>query len=123
MADSGYDVWIQNNRGNYYSRRHITLDPDDHKFWNFSWTEIGLYDYPAIYDYVIKKTGNKGVYVIGHSQGTTATIVLLSQKPEYNKKIIAASLMAPVGYLNNSGAPWQALSKIRRLQEVCVYVI
>ncbi|XP_055310951.1 lipase 3-like, partial [Sitodiplosis mosellana] len=54
---------------------------------------------------------------LGHSQGTTTPIVLLSEKPEYNEKIAAAALMAPVGYLGNLGAPAQALSKTRRLQE------
>ncbi|XP_055308421.1 lipase 3-like [Sitodiplosis mosellana] len=118
MADAGYDVWITNSRGNFYSRRHISLSPDQRAFWNFSWTEIGLYDLSAIYDYVIEQTQNEKVYAIGHSQGTTSPIVLLSEKPEYNEKIAAAALMAPVGYVGNSGAPWQALSKIRRLQEL-----
>lgn len=72
MADKDYDVWIFNARGNYYSRRHIELDPDERAFWNFSWTEIGMYDMSRVYDYVIEETGNEQVYVIGHSQGTTA---------------------------------------------------
>ena len=38
-ARAGYDVWLNNSRGNTYSRRHSALDPDEdkEKFWNFGW--------------------------------------------------------------------------------------
>lgn len=71
MADAGYDVFLTNSRGNFYSRKHIYKNPDDPKsgFWNFSFYEMGIYDLPAVIDYVRKTTCSQKIYYIGHSQG------------------------------------------------------
>lgn len=61
-----------------------------------SWHEIGVYDIPAFVDFVIEKTSFQKVYYIGHSQGTTALAVFLSERPEYNDKIMLSCLMGSV---------------------------
>jgi predicted alpha/beta hydrolase len=56
LANAGYDVWLGNNRGNIYSRKHQTLNPDKDtaKFFDFSFYELGKYDLPANVDYILQ---------------------------------------------------------------------
>lgn len=58
-ARAGYDVWLGNSRGNTYSCKNIHYDPwlNEAKFWDFDWTDMGLKDLPASFDYITLKTG------------------------------------------------------------------
>lgn len=105
LANHGYDVWLGNARGTRYSRKHTTLTTKDKKYWNFSWNEIGIYDLPACIDYILETTNQKQLNYIGHSQGTTAFFVLMSEKPEYNYKILLHQSLSPVIYLTNTRSP------------------
>lgn len=93
--DAGFDVWLPNARGTFHSRQHITLKPEDPKFWDFSWHEIGIYDIPATIDYALLQTNETKLAYVGHSQGVTAVFALLSSLPEYNDKITIAHVMTP----------------------------
>lgn len=93
---------MTNDRGNKYSRNHTKLNPDrDHKFWNYSWHEIGTYDLPASIDHILNHTSERQLYFIGLSQGSTIMYVMLSALPEYNEKIKAYLNMAPCVYMKN----------------------
>ena len=105
MWDNGYDVWMGNARGNRYSKNHTTLNADERAFWNFSWHEIGIYDLPAMLDYVLDNTGFKKSGYFGHSQGTTSFWVLCSMRPEYNEKITMMHALAPVAYMKHIKSP------------------
>ena len=55
LADSGYDVWLGNTRGNSYSLGHVSLDSSkDAEYWDHSWYEIAEYDLPAFIDRVLQ---------------------------------------------------------------------
>ncbi|KAL0110379.1 hypothetical protein PUN28_013789 [Cardiocondyla obscurior] len=105
LADEGYDVWLGNARGNMYSRKHYLPDIKKELYWDFSWHEIGVYDLPAMIDYVLKTTGREKLFYLGHSQGTTAFFVMASERPEYQDKIQAMVAMAPVAFCSRMNNP------------------
>lgn len=68
LARQGYDVWMGNNRGTYYSLGHVSYDHNkDREYWQFSWEEMGKYDLPAMIDSIIKVTGYQNLTFVGHS--------------------------------------------------------
>ncbi|TRY73442.1 hypothetical protein TCAL_06993 [Tigriopus californicus] len=105
LADEGYDVWLGNYRGNYYSREHCELNPNKEEFWHFSWDEMGKYDIPAMVDKVISATGHQKIHYVGHSMGTTGFMVTMNKRPEYAEKIMMANLLAPVAFVEHMKSP------------------
>ncbi|CAH0401476.1 unnamed protein product [Chilo suppressalis] len=105
LAREGYDVWFGNARGNKYSRRHSKIQSSNPNFWDFSWHEIGVYDLPAMIDYVLQATGQDSVKYIGHSQGTTSFFVMASERPDYNRKIALMVALSPVAFMSHVKSP------------------
>lgn len=108
-VDMGYDIYLLNCRGNRYSKKHVTLSPVDPKFWNFSFTEIATYDIPNTIEMIRQKTGSPTIQSVGHSQGGTSLVALLSMNPEYNKIITHVGLLAPFTYAEEVGFPWNVV--------------
>ncbi|CAB3261037.1 unnamed protein product [Arctia plantaginis] len=102
LTKDNYDVWAINLRGNKYSRRHSTMDPDtDSKFWAYSVHQFGYYDLPTAIDFILKKTKQIQLSAIGYSEGTTTMYVLGATRPEYNDKVKIFISLAPICYLHN----------------------
>lgn len=70
LADSGFDVWLGNARGNKYSAQHNSLRPDQDAYWNFCIDDVAAKDLPAALTYITKHTQQKQLAYIGFSQGT-----------------------------------------------------
>eukprot|EP00831_Metopus_contortus_P014700 TRINITY_DN16094_c0_g1_i5.p1 TRINITY_DN16094_c0_g1~~TRINITY_DN16094_c0_g1_i5.p1 ORF type:complete len:244 (-),score=27.66 TRINITY_DN16094_c0_g1_i5:25-756(-) len=66
LVDLGYDVWLGNNRGTIHSLEHVDIQEHNSrkisgKYWEFSFDEMGLYDLPAMIDYISDITGQPKV--------------------------------------------------------------
>ncbi|XP_053207916.1 uncharacterized protein LOC128391973 [Panonychus citri] len=113
LANLGYDVWLTNPRGNYYSTNHTKLDPkeDSKEFWSFSLDEMANIDLPAMIDYVLQVTGRETLGYIGFSRGSLVMFGLLSDQPNYSHKVRPFIAMAPPVFLNDFQTPLRLLAK------------
>ncbi|NXH62872.1 LICH hydrolase, partial [Rhabdornis inornatus] len=105
LADAGYDVWLGNSRGNTWSLKHKTLKPRQKMFWQFSFDEMGKYDIPAELNFIMNKTGQKDIYYIGHSEGTTVGFIAFSTYPDLSQKIKAFFALGPVATITHATSP------------------
>jgi len=67
LADLGYDIWMGSNRGTEYSQGHKTLTIDDRAYWEFTFSEMGLYDDPANITFIKEQTGVDKIFYLGYS--------------------------------------------------------
>ncbi|XP_014365456.2 lipase 3 [Papilio machaon] len=103
IADECYDVWIGNARGNHYSKEHLKYNPKkDPEYWNFTPNEIGVYDAPAIIDYILNNTESKTLNYIGYSQGGMMFVIMCSERPGYCDKVSQAILLHPATRMNST---------------------
>ncbi len=120
LADAGFDVWMLNTRGNTYSRGNRHYRSTDSAYWYQSMDELALIDLPTQIDEVLRLTGQRQLALVGHSQGCTLPLMLLAQKPEYNKKLWLLMLLGPVTFAQHIKAPflgWQAETKSSGVSE------
>ncbi|CAH0560010.1 unnamed protein product [Brassicogethes aeneus] len=103
LVQQGYEVYLANARGTTYGMRHIHLNPKtDAAFWRFSFHDIGTKDLPAIVDKVLEVSKRSKIHFVAHMEGTSASYVFLSEKPEYNQKIERLVSLGPMAYMVNS---------------------
>lgn len=95
LARMGYDVWIGNSRGSSHSLDHLWLSSNSSEYWQFTWNEMSQYDLPASIDFVLDRTQYPQLAYMGHSQGSTLIIGLLSDMPEWADKVAVAVCLVP----------------------------
>ncbi|XP_062520508.1 gastric triacylglycerol lipase-like [Corticium candelabrum] len=101
LADSGFDVWLGNIRGNTYSTNHTKLSPKDKIFWSWSFDEMARYDIPAMLYYVMNHTNQSEVFYAGHSQGTIIAFAGFSINPELASHVKTFYALAPVARVSH----------------------
>ena len=88
LANQGFDVWIGNARGNKFSRKHSTLNPDlNTTYWDFSFVER-VEDDKANIEYVRSATKQNKIGFIAHSEAAATMLTGLSQNSEWFKQRI-----------------------------------
>jgi len=110
LHNAGYDVWLGNVRGNHYSRRHKSLNPDHMKFWKWTFDEMSLLDVPAMVDRVLHVTGQSKVTYVGHSQGTLVLFQsVMAHNSSFAEKIHSFFALAPAALVQDLTSPMRKI--------------
>lgn len=112
LYEAGFDVWLANNRGTPYGRRHVTLGEgrevdQNAKFWNWTYSTLARNDCPAIVAKVLHETGAERINYVGWSRGTNQAFIAMQDpalKAYFERHINIATMIAPVTYSKHTSS-------------------
>ena len=81
-----------------------------------------MYDLPAMINKTIETTKEEKIFYIGHSMGTTTVMAMANYYPEMSEKIILASLLAPVAFVEHMRSPIGLIAPFVNIIEVKTYL-
>lgn len=109
LAEAGYDVYLGNNRGTWYSQKHTTYDSttDQEQYWDYTWADMGLYDDTANISAIKELTQADKIFYLGYSQGTIQMLYGLAHLEEefHSKNVHKVVLLAPCFEASTGGIP------------------
>jgi len=107
FARAGFDVWLGNNRGNFFSMSHVNYTSNQKEFWDFDFEQMGLYDQPAQIGHILEQTGaSKLEAYVGHSEGTTQFFLANTMMPDFfSSRVKMFVALAPVVHMEFFGTP------------------
>ena len=96
--EAGFDVWLGNSRGTRFSNEHAFYEIDSDEYWNFEWSQMGLYDLDSIITLILSTNDEfEKVNYIGYSQGTTELFYALAHDPQYyEQRLNMFTALAPL---------------------------
>ena len=84
MAEAGFDVFLCNMRGTWYSMEHTEYDAKfDDEYWEYTMAETGMYDIPANIEVAKQVSGWDKVLYLGHSYGASQFLDGFAHRPDY----------------------------------------
>jgi pimeloyl-ACP methyl ester carboxylesterase len=101
LADQGYDIWLINLRGTYYSRGHTTLSSSNMQYWDFDLTDM-TQDIIDSIAYIQEQTGRDRITIIGFSNGSAIVTIAWASNPEWWTENVNVFIgLSPISRINN----------------------
>ncbi|VDK53034.1 unnamed protein product [Anisakis simplex] len=96
FADSGFDVWMGNARGNTYSQEHNRFTRNDDEYWKFTFDQISKYDLETMIDKALNVSGQKQLSYVGYSEGCVTMLAKLAIDPAFSAKVSKFFALGPM---------------------------